>query len=66
LEFDSQTALDLIADTTKNDFHPHATLLSLIRNSLLFIGWFSLLIPYEKAMNVSIGWPSLVLPTPTP
>jgi len=31
LESDSQTTLDLIADTTHNDFHPHATLLSLIK-----------------------------------
>ena len=31
LESDSQTTLDLIADTTHNDFHPHASLLSLIR-----------------------------------
>jgi len=30
-ESDSQTTLDLIADTTHNDYHPHATLLSLIR-----------------------------------
>jgi hypothetical protein len=31
LESDSHTTLDLIAYTTQNDFHPHATLLTLIR-----------------------------------
>jgi len=31
IESDSQTALDLIANTDDNDFHPHANLLSLIR-----------------------------------
>ena len=31
MESDSQAALDLIVDTKQKDFHPHATLLSLIR-----------------------------------
>jgi hypothetical protein len=31
MESDSQSALDLIADTKENDFHPHENLLSLIR-----------------------------------
>jgi len=31
LEYDSHATLNLIADTTQNDFHPHAALLSLIR-----------------------------------
>ncbi|KAK2382027.1 TMV resistance protein N [Trifolium repens] len=31
MESDSQAALDLIANTQQNEFHPHATLLSLIR-----------------------------------
>ena len=31
IEYDSKSALDLIADTKENDFHPHANLLSLIR-----------------------------------
>jgi len=28
-EYDSQSALDLIADTKENDFHPHENLLTL-------------------------------------
>jgi hypothetical protein len=31
MESDSQVALDLIGNTQQNEFHPHATLLSLIR-----------------------------------
>ncbi|XP_024632920.1 uncharacterized protein [Medicago truncatula] len=43
LESDSQTALDLIADTKENNFHPHATLLSLIRKfiSLHWVVFFT-------------------------
>jgi ribonuclease HI len=38
MESDSQAALDLIANTQQNEFHPHATLLSLIRK-LTFLPW---------------------------
>jgi hypothetical protein len=38
LESDSQTALNFIVDTTRNDFHPHATLLYLFRK-FVFLHW---------------------------
>jgi ribonuclease HI len=43
MESDSQAALDLIVDTKQKDFHPHATLLSLIRklSSLPWVVSFS-------------------------
>jgi len=40
LKYDSQAALDLIVDYQHNDFHPHTTILSLIKTLISSLDGF--------------------------
>jgi len=52
---DPKTSLDLIVDTKQNDFHPHATLFSLIRK-LFSLPWVVSFSHTLKEGNICADW----------